>query len=100
MTYVNHTFTSHLALSASLQPYAGRKDHHVCEFSAQPKQLALDISKNHFLLDQNGQIGLSEASGLGIEINQEGLSGYLVDVETHVACKQIFRAPNFCAAGT
>ena len=26
VTYVNHTFTSHLALSASLQPYAGLKD--------------------------------------------------------------------------
>ena len=25
VTYVNHTFTSHLALSASLQPYAGTR---------------------------------------------------------------------------
>ena len=27
VTYVNHTFTSNLALSASLQPYAGLKSH-------------------------------------------------------------------------
>jgi L-alanine-DL-glutamate epimerase-like enolase superfamily enzyme len=32
VTYVNHTFTSHLALSASLQPYAGLKDHVICEY--------------------------------------------------------------------
>jgi L-alanine-DL-glutamate epimerase-like enolase superfamily enzyme len=31
VTYVNHTFTSHLALSASLQPYAGLADHRICE---------------------------------------------------------------------
>ncbi len=83
-----------------MQPYGGRKDHHICEFPAEPKQLALDISKNHFSLDRNGQIGLSEAPGLGIEINEEGLSKYLVDVEIHVVGQQIFKSPNFAAAGT
>ena len=43
VTYVNHTFTSHLALSASLQPYAGLADHRICEFPAAPKPLALRI---------------------------------------------------------
>ena len=32
VTYVNHTFTSNLALSASLQPYAGLADHRLCEY--------------------------------------------------------------------
>ena len=35
--YVNHTFTSHLALSASLQPYAGLAEHVLCEFPAELK---------------------------------------------------------------
>ncbi len=30
--YVNHTFTSNLALSASLQPFAGLESHEICEF--------------------------------------------------------------------
>ena len=30
VTYVNHTFTSHLALSASLQPFAGLPDARIC----------------------------------------------------------------------
>src|SRR5690606_2042594 len=41
VTYVNHTFTSHLALSASLQPFAGMAGDRICEFPAAPKPLAL-----------------------------------------------------------
>ena len=81
VTYVNHTFTSHLALSASLQPYAGNKQDHICEFPAMPKQLALDITKNHFSLDKNGQIHVPVAPGLGVEVNEEGFADYLVEVE-------------------
>ncbi len=32
VTYVNHTFTTHLALCASIQPFAGLKDHKICEY--------------------------------------------------------------------
>src|SRR5207248_11703764 len=46
VVYVNHTFTSHLALSASIQPYAGSA-HRLCEYPASPKQLALDITTDH-----------------------------------------------------
>ena len=44
VTFVNHTFTSHLALSASMQPYAGLEDHRICEFPAMPKPLALEMT--------------------------------------------------------
>jgi L-alanine-DL-glutamate epimerase-like enolase superfamily enzyme len=37
VTFVNHAFASHLALSASLQPFAGLADHRICEFPFQPK---------------------------------------------------------------
>ena len=37
VTYVNHTFTSHLALSASLQPFAGLEDHRICEYPVDPE---------------------------------------------------------------
>ena len=36
VTFVNHTFTSHLALSASLQPYAGLERHRLCEYPFAP----------------------------------------------------------------
>ena len=95
VTYVNHTFTSHLALSASLQPYAGLKAHEICEYPGQPKSLALDITKSHLALDQNGQIKAPEAPGLGMEINLEALNSYLVDVSIEVNGQNLYKTPQF-----
>src|SRR5690606_7705589 len=36
VTYVNHTFTTHLALAASIHPYAGLEDHVICEYPVEP----------------------------------------------------------------
>ena len=95
VTYVNHTFTSHLALSASLQPYAGLKNHEICEYPGQPKSLALDITKTHLEPDKNGQVKAPEAPGLGIDINVEGLTNYLVDVSIEVNGRNLYQTPKF-----
>jgi L-alanine-DL-glutamate epimerase-like enolase superfamily enzyme len=93
VTYVNHTFTSHLALSASLQPYAGLKDHTICEYPLAPKQLAVDLTANHIVPDAEGTIALPDAPGLGIEVNEEALRRYRVDVEIVVEGRRLFRSP-------
>ena len=95
VTYVNHTFTSHLALSASLQPYAGLKNHEICEYPGQPKSLALDITKTHLKPDKNGQVKAPETPGLGIDINVEGLTNYLVDVSIEVNGRNLYQSPKF-----
>ena len=56
MTYVNHTFTSNLALSASLQPYRGLADHRICEYPTKLQPLAHDMTLNHIAPDANGEI--------------------------------------------
>jgi len=94
VTYVNHTFTSHLALSASLQPYAGLKDHVICEFPFAPKAVALDMTTTHLLPDSNGEILIPDTPGLGITMNIEGMRPYLVDTELAVNGKVIYRTPN------
>ena len=43
VTFVNHTFTSHLALSASLQPYAGLEDHDIAEYPFAPRSLGASV---------------------------------------------------------
>jgi L-alanine-DL-glutamate epimerase-like enolase superfamily enzyme len=93
VTYVNHTFTSHLALSASLQPYAGLEQHHICEYPAEPKPLALAITRTHLLPDKGGQIRVPDAPGLGMEVDPAGLIPYLVDAEIRVRGKTIYRTP-------
>jgi L-alanine-DL-glutamate epimerase-like enolase superfamily enzyme len=92
VTFVNHTFTSHLALSASLQPYAGLAEHHIAEFPFAPRQLALDITSNHIMPDKDGLIRLPEAPGLGMSVNPPALRPYLRDVEIAVAGKTLFRS--------
>ena len=93
VTYVNHTFTSHLALSASLQPYAGLQHHEICEYPIAPKSVAFDLSDGHLLPDANGQIVLPDAPGLGIAASPEGMRPYLVDVEIRAKGRTLYTTP-------
>jgi L-alanine-DL-glutamate epimerase-like enolase superfamily enzyme len=90
ITYVNHTFTSHLALSASLQPFAGLADHRICEYPVEPKQVALDLSANHILLDDNGEVRAPDAPGLGIDVSLDGVAPYLRNVEIRIDDVTVF----------
>lgn len=92
VTYVNHTFTSHLALSASLQPFAGLREHAICEYPAQPKQLAVDITVDTLNLDDNGLIFAPDAPGLGVEVDTAALAAYEVPVHIEVGGRVIFES--------
>ena len=94
ITYVNHTFTSHLALSASLQPYAGIEKDNISEYPVELKSLALDIGKEKIRPDNNGYIHVPEQPGLGITVDTQALKKYLVDVEIKVNGKQIYYTPD------
>ena len=88
--YVNHTFTSHLQLSASLQSYAGLHKSNLAEYPMQLKSLAWDLTKNHIILNKDGHINLPSDIGHGMTINEEALFKYKVDVEIKVNQKRIF----------
>jgi L-alanine-DL-glutamate epimerase-like enolase superfamily enzyme len=93
VTYVNHTFTSHLALSASLQPYAGHPARSICEYPVELKPLAWDVTHEHITPDANGLVNLPEAPGLGITLNLEAAKRYLLDVEIAVGGNVLYRTP-------
>ena len=94
VTYVNHTFTSHLALSASLQPYAGLAEHVICEYPGSPKPLALAITSAHLLRDAHGQIAAPDAPGLGMRVDVAALAPYVVDTEIRVKGQLLYRTPS------
>ena len=94
VTYVNHTFTSGLALAASLVPFAGLEDHLICEYPVEPKSLARELAGNPFPLDSEGMIALNEAPGLGVEVDVDALQKYLVPVEIRVGGKLIYETQN------
>ena len=88
--YVNHTFTSHLQLSASLQAYTGSVKSTLAEYPMQLKPLAWDITKNHILKDDSGYIITPLEIGHGMKINEKALDQYKMDVEILINSKKIF----------
>jgi len=90
VTFVNHTFTSHLALSASLQPYAGMRDHEICEYPFAPKPLAKEFTTNTLERDAEGCVSVPDAPGLGIGIDARRARKYLVDVEIRAKGRTLF----------
>lgn len=90
--FVNHTFTTHLALSASIQPYAGLKNDNLCEYPFDPSPLGRDFTRAKLTPDQNGEIILPNAPGLGIDPDLQALEKYSLDIEIKVAGKPIFRS--------
>lgn len=94
VTYVNHTFTTHLALSASVQPYAGLEDHIICEYPVEPASLAVDVTREHLWPGQDGLIRLPEATGLGVTPDLEQATRYLLDVEIRVRGELLYSTPD------
>jgi len=93
VTYVNHTFTSHLALCASIQPFAGLQKDVICEYPFAPKSVAWDMCETHLTPDANGEVNVPAAPGLGITMSTEGMRRYLVDAEISVKGKVLYRTP-------
>jgi L-alanine-DL-glutamate epimerase-like enolase superfamily enzyme len=93
ITYVNHTFTSHLALSASLQPYAGIEKDFISEYPVELKSLAQEIAKEKIIPDDNGYIHVPDKPGLGVTVNTNDLKKYLVDVEIKMNGKTLYYTP-------
>ncbi|HMO12148.1 MAG TPA: GntR family transcriptional regulator, partial [Actinotalea sp.] len=83
-----------MALSASLQPFAGLADHRLCEYPAEPKQVATDLSVQHLELDADGQVAAPDAPGLGVDVDLEALAPYLRTVEITVDADVVFRSPD------
>ncbi len=93
VTYVNHTFTSHLALSASLQPFAGLERHEICEYPARPREVATAFVATQLERDGDGCLAAPDAPGLGIEIDPAGVRRFLVETEIVVGGRVLYRTP-------
>ena len=93
VTFVNHTFTSHLALSASMQAFAGLPDHRICEYPFQPKQLSIDFVATPMVRNAQGEVAAPDAPGLGVAVDTAGMRRYLVDVDITVGGRTLYVTP-------
>jgi L-alanine-DL-glutamate epimerase-like enolase superfamily enzyme len=79
--YVNHTFTSNLALSASLQPFADAAEGCLAEVPVSPSALARSIGGPTWTLDPEGCIRAPETPGLGVEVSEKAIEPYRQEIE-------------------
>ncbi|MEK7412202.1 MAG: mandelate racemase/muconate lactonizing enzyme family protein [Planctomycetota bacterium] len=93
VTYVNHTFTSQLSLSASLQPYAGMREHELCEYPTESKPLSAQLTRERLLPDGNGMIQIPVTPGLGMTPDESVIARYLVDAEIRVGGSVLYKTP-------
>ena len=91
--FVNHTYTSHLTLSAALQAYAGLERHNLCEYPMDQSSLSWAVCGNHLELDADGMVRLLEEPGLGIALDLEAVKKYLVDLEIRFGHTVLYRTP-------
>jgi L-alanine-DL-glutamate epimerase-like enolase superfamily enzyme len=92
VAYVNHTFTTHLALSASLQPYAGSEKDALCEYPAAPSALAAELTRERLEVGADGLIHLPDAPGLGVEPDPAAIGKYRVEVEIRVGGRDLYHS--------
>lgn len=91
--FVNHTFNSDLALSASLQPFAGNAKDDICEYPVERKLVGESLVKDRIARDADGMVRAPEAPGLGVEPDADVIRRYLVDVEIKVAGEVLYKTP-------
>jgi len=91
--FVNHTFNSHLALSASLQAFAGHEQDDICEYPVEAKPLAREITQSLIERDDDGLVSAPDAPGLGMEIDTDALARYLLQVEITIDGEQSYITP-------
>ncbi len=92
-TFVNHTFTTPLALSASIQPYAGLEEHELCEYPVEASDLARSLTTEPLGPDSEGRVVLPDRPGLGLRPCEETLRRYLVEAEITVGGEVLYRTP-------
>lgn len=91
--FVNHTFTTHLALSASLQPFAGFAGDTLAEYPVEQKPLAQAVTADRIERDAEGLIRPPAEPGLGINVDLDALRPYVVDLRIEVAGREIYTTP-------
>ena len=80
VTFVNHTFTTQLALVASITPFAGVQSAEICEYPFESTELAKSLVVDP-VAPTDGQIVLPEGPGLGVDLDLGTIAEFLVDVE-------------------
>ena len=93
VTYVNHTFKSHLSLAASIHVFAAVERFRLLEYCVGGSPLATDLVNEPLLRGADGLVRAPERPGLGVTVNLATVRKYVHSVKIELAAKTIFRQP-------
>lgn len=92
--YVNHTFKSHLTVSASIHVFAGIEEYDLVEYPAGDSVLILETTApTGVFRDEQGMIRALDTPGLGVEANPETLRKYLRRVKIELDGELLYESP-------
>ncbi len=76
VTYVNHTFKSHVSLAASLAVFASTQSARYLEYPADGADLARRLVRNRLERGDDGLVAPHDAPGLGVEVDMDTVREY------------------------
>ena len=93
--YVNHTFKSHLQLSASLHVFAGVEKFRLMEYPAGDSPLIRGLTAPTGLpINEKGMVDCPDTPGLGVDVNLDTVREYLQPVRIEVARRVLHETPS------
>jgi L-alanine-DL-glutamate epimerase-like enolase superfamily enzyme len=93
ITYVNHTFKSHLSLAAALHVFIASERHPLAEYMLGGSELATGLTTEPLSRAADGTVTVPAAPGLGVTIDRETVRRYLQPVSIAVGGSELEAAP-------
>ena len=88
--YVNHTFKSHLSLSAALHVFVTNPNFDLLEYPAAGTKLSQCLVSNPYPIDDDGFVRVTDLPGLGVTVDTDAIREFLVPVRIDVGQESIF----------
>jgi L-alanine-DL-glutamate epimerase-like enolase superfamily enzyme len=94
VTFVNHTFKSHLQLAASIHVHGGVEQFRYLEYPAGDSPLILGLTAPTGLpVNQKGLVDCPEKPGLGVDVNLDTVRKFQRKVRIEIDGKLLFESP-------
>jgi L-alanine-DL-glutamate epimerase-like enolase superfamily enzyme len=93
VTYVNHTFKSHLSLAAALHVFATAERFELLEYPAGGSALSRALVRHPLGRGPDGLVRVPDAPGLGVEVDLETVRSFLKPVRIDVAGAVLHETP-------
>ncbi len=93
VTYVNHTFKSHISIAASIHVFAAVEGFRLLEYVQGGSPMSQRLVADPLLRGPDGLVRAPERPGLGITVDLETVRAYLAPVRIEVAGRPVFEPP-------